>query len=135
MPQVGYYKKAGVGTGASLACIMGVESTTTRRSCACGSGGTDTTGGTHGSARVGERTGSQRLRRGPAGQREKGACTKETGVDRSAPLGSGRERGSECTDAAIADRWVPPVRQSGRARMAWLGWAGLLGLNLVFPSL
>jgi hypothetical protein len=46
--------------GTALACVVGAESTTTRGSCAGGSGGTDPIGGTHGSTRVGEQTGSQR---------------------------------------------------------------------------
>jgi hypothetical protein len=45
---------------------------------------------------------------------------KETGTDRLAPLGNGRERGSECEDASVADR------------LAWLGWTGLLGPNSIF---
>jgi hypothetical protein len=59
-------------------------------------------------------------------EREQGACAKETGADRSAPLGSGRERGSEGVNVAVADGWVPPVKRSGRShglpgqgRAAW----------------
>jgi hypothetical protein len=51
---------------------------------------------------------------------------KETGADRSAPLGSGRDRESEYADMAVTDRWVPPVRQSERARPGWAG-LGCLG--------
>jgi hypothetical protein len=51
-------EKVGVGMGVALACVMGAESTTMRGSCAGGSGRTDPTGGTHGSVRVGEQTGS-----------------------------------------------------------------------------
>jgi hypothetical protein len=65
-------------------------------------------------------------------ERAQGACAKETGADRSAPLGSERERGSEFMDAAVADRWDPPVRRCGRARVDWLGWAGLAEPNSVF---
>jgi hypothetical protein len=43
-----------VGTGAASACVVGVESTATRGSCAGGSGGKGPTDGTHGSARAGE---------------------------------------------------------------------------------
>jgi hypothetical protein len=122
MPQVGYYKKAGVGTGASLACIMGVESTTTRRSCACGSGGTDTTGGTHGSARVGERTGSQRLRRGPAGRERRVHARRK-------PASTGRPHWAVGGREGVSARTRPSLTGGshllGRAgARAWPGWVG-----------
>jgi hypothetical protein len=55
----GQLEKVGVWTSVTLACVVGVESTATRGSCVSGSGGTDPTSGTHGSARMGERTDSQ----------------------------------------------------------------------------
>jgi hypothetical protein len=43
-----------------------------------------------------------------------------------------REREGECTSVAGVDRRVPPAGGAG-ARVAWLGWIGLNGPNLVFP--
>jgi hypothetical protein len=45
---------AGVGTGTATACVVGVESTATRGSCAGGSEGKGPIDGTHWSARVDE---------------------------------------------------------------------------------
>jgi hypothetical protein len=42
-----------VGTGATLVCVVGMESTATRGSCADGSEGKGPTDGTHGSSRAG----------------------------------------------------------------------------------
>jgi hypothetical protein len=41
-----------------------------------------------------------------------GACIGETGADNPAPAGRGRE---QARTRVIADRWDPPVRQSGQA--------------------
>jgi hypothetical protein len=55
------------------------------------------------------------------------AC-KGIDADNPAPLGSGgRERAW-----AVADRWNPPVRRSGRAHATWLGWIGPTRLKWVF---
>jgi hypothetical protein len=54
---------------------------------------------------------------------------KKTGADRSAPLGSKRERGHARRRTA-ADRRGPPVRRRGRA--AWLGRVGPAGLHFLF---
>jgi hypothetical protein len=56
----GYWAARKSRTGVDLACVVGVESTATHGSCVGGSGRMDLMSGTHGSARVGERTGSQR---------------------------------------------------------------------------
>jgi hypothetical protein len=64
--------------------------------------------------------------------RGSGRVSEETGADKMAPPGSGRERGRERAGADGADRRVPPVRRSRHALTVWLGWVGLNGPNLVF---
>jgi hypothetical protein len=54
-----------VGTDTASVSIMGAKSTTTRESCADGSGGKVLTGGTHRAEIAGERTGSSADERGP----------------------------------------------------------------------
>jgi hypothetical protein len=82
-----------MGTSAASACVMSAESTTMRGSCAGGSRRTSPTNGTHGSARTDERTGGQADERTPRDSERKCARTEEFGADKSAPLGSERERG------------------------------------------
>jgi hypothetical protein len=79
--------------------------------------------------RVGQRLDDWRS--GPARQRERGSKrAKETGADRLAPLGSGREREGARERGTAADRRGPPVKRRGRA--AWLGLVGRLGCFLFF---
>jgi hypothetical protein len=109
----------------------------TRRSTAS-AGRADLTRQAHSAEREKGRSG-QRLsnwRTGTARQREEGSAGEETGVDRSAPLGSEREREG-------AREGEPPltggVRLSGgagawaRGRAAWLGRAGPARLLGYFP--
>jgi hypothetical protein len=58
------------------------------------------------------------------------ARVKETGADRSAPLGSERERRERAGERAAANRRGPTVRRRGRA--AWLGRVGPAGLHFLF---
>ena len=66
------------------------------------------------------------------GQRERGARAKETGADRSVPLGRGGEGVRVRERESDADMRGPPVSEAGRAR----GWTGLswaaLGQNGFF---
>ena len=82
-----------MGTGATLACVLGAESTTTRGSCAGGSGGKGSIDGILGSARAGERTGGRADERGPWDNERRHACMEETSADKSTPPCSERERG------------------------------------------
>jgi hypothetical protein len=87
--------------------------------------GTDGTGPRHREkkrGRAGQWLGNWRT--GPMRQRERrGARAKETGADRSAPLGSVRE--NERARKTGADRRGPPVRDGRRARGTGLmGWFG-----------
>jgi hypothetical protein len=83
-------------------CVVGADSTATRRSCMGGSEGKGPTDGTHRSARANEGTGGRAGKRDPW-YNERG-CVRvgKIGADKSAPLGSGereRERGEESTRA------------------------------------
>jgi hypothetical protein len=85
------------------------------------------TGLVHRTVRENERAGEQftmLTRRARSVEREWARPHEGNNIDRSAPPGRGRERGRECADAAVADRWDPPVWQSGCARgLARLNWA------------
>jgi hypothetical protein len=61
-------------------------------------------------------------------EREEGRAGEETGAVILDPLGSEREREESAGERVTADRWIPPVRQRGRA--AWLGRAGVF----LFPN-
>jgi hypothetical protein len=65
--------------------------------------------------------------------RENGYERERIGADRPGPPSSGREKGRERVgEGTGADRWGPPVRQSGRTRdPARLDWAEL-GQNQFF---
>jgi hypothetical protein len=79
-------------------------------------GGTDKAGPRR-RERIGDAQG-QRLGTGEPGprDRERGSeRVKETGADRSAPLGSEREREGVRERGTAADRRGPPVRRRGRA--------------------
>jgi hypothetical protein len=78
---------------------------------------------------IGRPHGTQRGRAREA-ETKKGARARATGADRPDPLGRGRGEGSARGEKTAADRWNPPVSQRGRA--AWLGRAGLAGLNWFF---
>jgi hypothetical protein len=95
-----------------------------RSTATCGEGGADRAGPRRRERKEG-RSG-QRLdnwRSGPARQRERGSPrAKETGADRSAPLGSERERERTRERGTAADRRGPPVR-GGRRAGARPGWA------------
>jgi hypothetical protein len=49
--------------------------------------------------------------------RGSGHAREEPGADKLSPPDRGRERGRERAGATDADRWVPPVRRSKRARV------------------
>jgi hypothetical protein len=82
-----------VETSAASACVVGAESTTTRGSCAGGSEGKGLTNGTHRSTRAGERTGFCADEWGPQNSERRHVRVDEIDADKSAPLGSERERG------------------------------------------
>jgi hypothetical protein len=82
---LGSEKKAGVGTGAASAGVVGTESTATRGSCAGGSGMTSPTDRTHRSGR----TDDQADERTPRDTRESARTRRSLAL---APLGSERER-------------------------------------------
>jgi hypothetical protein len=95
-----------------------------------GEGGTDRTGPSRRErkrGRAGQQLGNWRTR--PTRQREiRGVRAKETGVDRSAPLGSERE--NERARKTGADRRGPPIRGGRRTRGT--GPDGLVWAELVF---
>jgi hypothetical protein len=101
-----------VGTGAALACIVGAESTATRRSCTGCSEGKSPTDGTHRLARVNERTGDRAGQRNPRDSERSSMSAGKVGADKLAPLGSGRER--RARGRAGADMRGLPVRGGRR---------------------
>jgi hypothetical protein len=82
--------------GMASACVVGVESKATSGLCASGSGGKVSTGGTHRAERAGERTGISANEWGPRDIESRRVCAEGTGVDRSTPPGSERERERMC---------------------------------------
>jgi hypothetical protein len=109
-----------VGTGVASACVVGAESTTTRRSCTGGSEGKGPTDGTHRSATTNERTGGRAGKRDPRDSDRSCVSVGEVGADKSAPLGSGGERERERAGGLAPTCGVRLSRAAG----AW-GWAGL----------
>jgi hypothetical protein len=79
--------------------------------------------GTHGA------TTWQLANRAREAEREEGRVGEETGADRSAPLGSERERESSQERGLSL---TGGVRLSGGAGAAWLGQVGLAGLHFLF---
>jgi hypothetical protein len=96
-----------VGTGATSACVVGVESTATRRSCTGGSEGKGPTDGTHRPARANERTSDWAGKRDPRDSERSCASAGEVGTEKSAPSSSGREREESA--------WASWRRQAGSA--------------------
>jgi hypothetical protein len=85
-------------------------------------------------------TARQLVNRAREAEREEGHAGEETGTDRSAPLGSERERGECVGERAAADRRGPPVRRRGRAaaRPGGAGWATFpfsFSLDFLIPFL
>jgi hypothetical protein len=105
---LGSLKGVGVGMGAALAGVVGAESTTMRGWCEGGLGEKGPTDGTHGSARAGERTGGRADERGPWDSERRCTSTEEIDTDKSAPLGSEREREKRERAQDDADRLVGP---------------------------
>jgi hypothetical protein len=105
------------------ACVLGAESTATRRSCTGGSEGKGPTDGTHRSVRANERTGGRVGKRDPWDSERSCASAGEVGADKSAPLSSGRE-GEESAWAGWRDRQGPAVRGGRRAGLGLMGWLG-----------
>jgi hypothetical protein len=85
-------EKGRVGTGAASACVVGAESTATRRLCTGGSEGKGLTDGTHRSARANKGTSDQAGKRDPQDSERSYVSEGEVGANKSAPPGSGRER-------------------------------------------
>jgi hypothetical protein len=118
---LGSYKKARVGTSMASACIVGAESTATRKSCTGGSERKGLTDGTHRSARANDRTSGWAGKQDPRDNERSCASAGEVSADKSAPLGSGRER-EESARAGWrrqAGSACPGQQVRGRAR----GWA------------
>jgi hypothetical protein len=113
-----------VGTGTASVCTMGAEYTATRGSCARGMEGKGPTDGTHGSARVGERTGGWAYERGPRDSERR--CARRGDRHQVGPTGQREGEGGESgRNKALTGEDGALVCGRGRAR----GWAemGLLG--------
>jgi hypothetical protein len=116
------------------ACVVGAESTTTRRSCMGGSEGKGPTNGTHRSATTNERTGGRAGKRDPRDSDRSCVSVGEVGADKSAPLGSGGERERE-SGRAGADMRSPPVTGCRRVGLGWLGLKWLFLFPRIFQLL
>jgi hypothetical protein len=117
-------------------CVVGVESTAMRGSCVGGSGRTSLIDGTHESERKDERTGGQDDERTPRDSERKCARTEEYGAEKSAPLGSERER--EKRERGRGTVLTGGDHLSERAgaresRPAWASWAELT--FFLFPGI
>jgi hypothetical protein len=125
----------------ALACVVGAESTTTRRSCMGGSEGKGPTNGTHRSATTNERTGGRAGKRDPRDSDRSCVSVGEVGADKSAPLGSGREREREiererrARGRAGADMRSPLVTGGRRVGLGWLGLKWLFLFPRIFQLL
>jgi hypothetical protein len=113
-------EKAGVGTGATSAGVVGTESTATRGSCAGGSGRTSPTNRT---TCQGER--AIRLTSGPHGTTRESARARRSLV--SVPLGSEREREKrECGRGTVLTGGDHLSEKGKReAGPTWASWAEL----------
>jgi hypothetical protein len=116
------------------ACVVGAESTAMRRSCTGGLERKGPTDGIHRSARTNERTSGRAGKRDPRDSKRSCTSVGEVGADKSAPLGSGRERERKARGRAGADRRGPPVRGGRRAGLGLMGWLGTKWLFL-FPGI
>jgi hypothetical protein len=101
-----------------------MEATTTRGSCAGGSEGKGPTDGTQWSARASEQTSDRADEWGPRDSKRRCAC-EEIGANKSAPLGSERERGKSERAREGADRRGPPIMVGWCEGTGARGWAGL----------
>jgi hypothetical protein len=130
---LGSYKKARVGTSMASACIVGAESTATRKSCTGGSERKGLTDGTHRSARANDRTNGWAGKRDPRDNERSCASAGEVSADKSAPLGSGR--GRRARGQAGIDRRGLPVRGSRCVGARGAGPDGLAWAEMAFPFL
>jgi hypothetical protein len=124
---------AEVGAGVALACVVGAESMACARIVRADNwmGWVRQVGPTDHQERASERPISADVR-GPwdierAGHAREGSWRRQDG-----PTGQRERRREGARTRAGADRRVPPIRESGRAR-GRLSRAGLLGLKLPFP--
>ena len=106
------------------------------RDTVMGASTTESAGGRLGQGVVADRQGSQTSEGEQANDRsaltgrshraasESGRVRGRIGADRPVPPSSGRESGRGSACAVMADRWGPPFRRHGRARvLAGLDWA------------
>jgi hypothetical protein len=116
------------------ACVVGADSTSTRRPCTGGSEGKGLTDRTHRSARANERTG------GRAGKRDLGTarevvCVWVRSAPTSRPRWAASERERRSSEQTGADRRGPPVRGDRRAGTRGAGPGGLAWAEMAFPFL
>jgi hypothetical protein len=81
--------------------------------------------GVRGPVRASSRRAVSADRADPPGSERERACARRNLRRQASP--TGQREGESAQVKAGADRWVPPMRQSGRARQVWLGWIGLNG--------
>jgi hypothetical protein len=114
----------------AAACVVGADCTEKRRSCTGGSEGKGPTDRTHRLARAHERTSGRASKRDPWYSERDCVRVGEISADKSAPLGSERERERE--ESARAD-WCRHAGSACQGRQArrrgraggWAWWARL----------